>query len=97
VSVLAFIVGSLFVLSNDADINANVIGASGEAATLTAFIGILTIIASAVFFILTINHGHTDIESMIRKDENKHEDMNKQHIIQNELEEKYELDRHKKY
>jgi hypothetical protein len=87
ISVLAFITGALFVLSNDADITANVVGASGEGATLTAFIGILIIIGSAAFFVLTINH---DMESLVRKNEHTHEDLTKEEKIQKELEEKYD-------
>lgn len=89
VSVLAFIAGALFVLSNDADITANVIGASGESATLTAFIGILVIIASSVFFVLTVNHGEHDIESLVHKNENLHDDLSRQQKAEAELKDKY--------
>jgi len=89
VALLSFIAGAAFILSNNSDMTANVIGASGESATLTAFIGLMIIIASSVFFILTINHGNPDIETMVRRDDNKHEDLNKEEKLKGEIEEKY--------
>lgn len=89
VAVLSFIAGALFVLSNDADITANVVGASGEGATVTALIGILIIIASAGFFVMTVQHGKADIETLVHRNDNKHTDLNKEHILKNEIEDKY--------
>ena len=55
ISAVTFIAGGAFVLSNSSDINANVIGASGTGATITAVVGIVLVVASAGFFVLTMN------------------------------------------
>ncbi len=54
-SIIGFFVGAFFVLSNSADVTANVIGASGESAGLTAVLGIVLLVASAGVFILMIS------------------------------------------
>ncbi len=55
-SIVGFFAGAFFVLSNDADITANVIGASGPNTGLTAILGIVLIVASAGLFITGVSN-----------------------------------------
>lgn len=78
-----FAAGAFFVLANTQDITANVIGASGPEATMTAVTGIALIVASAGFFVFVINHGDTHLERLIRetKDaENVQHEVEKQEV-----------------
>ena len=88
VSSFAFVLGAIFVLSYPADVTANVIGASGPAAGTTVVIGLVLVIASAAFFILTINHGDTYLERLVRETKNSEEIKSK--VDEHETKEKYE-------
>jgi len=73
----AFILGALYIFSEGASINANVIGAGSSDGGLTAIFGIIMIIGSIGLFIVSMhstdNHA-LDLERLIRK--NKfHEDI----------------------
>jgi hypothetical protein len=93
IATFTFVVGAFFVLANTKDITANVIGASGPGATLTAVTGLILIIASAGFFVFIINHGDTHLERMIRETKD-HEDINVVKEI-GELDAKEKYDQHR--
>lgn len=73
IATATFAAGAFFVLANTKDITANVIGASGPGATLTAVTGIVLIVASAGFFVFTINHGDTHLERLVRETKDREE------------------------
>jgi hypothetical protein len=54
-SMSAFVVGSIFVFSDNASITANVIGATGNDAGFTAMIGIGMIVAAIGLFIVSMH------------------------------------------
>jgi len=54
-SIIGFFAGAFFVLSTDADITANVIGASGPSTGITAIAGIALLVASAGLFIIGVS------------------------------------------
>jgi hypothetical protein len=61
VSAMTFIIGGLFVISNAPDITANVIGASGPEAGLVSIFGIVILVASGIYFMMTAS-----LDDMIR-------------------------------
>jgi len=67
-SIAGFFAGAFFVLSNDADITANVIGASGPSSGIAAVAGIALIVVSAGLFIT----GISNLESLAAKSNYKH-------------------------
>jgi hypothetical protein len=70
-----FLIGALFVMSDGASINANVVGASGGNASVTSIMGLLIIVGSIGLFIISMHHAdHStlDIERQVRQS-NHHE------------------------
>jgi hypothetical protein len=94
IATVTFVVGAFFVLANTKDITGGVIGATGPGGTVTAITGLILIIASAGFFVVTINHGekseNIELESLIRKTKN-HEDISiAQEIRKRDTKDKYD-------
>jgi hypothetical protein len=80
-SASAFLLGAVYVLSDGASINANVIGASGGSAGLAAIIGMFMIIGAIGLFIVSMHssENHTiDLERMIRRGKH-HEELSGEH------------------
>jgi hypothetical protein len=79
-SVGAFIIGTAYMFSDGASIDANVIGASGSSAGVASVIGIFLVIGAIGLFIITMsstdNHS-IKLEQLIRRTKN-HEDLNAQ-------------------
>ncbi len=93
IATVTFVLGAFFVLANTKDITGAVVGATGPGGTITAITGLLLIIASAGFFVFTINHGDTHLERLLRETKD-HEDLTvQQKIREQEALEKYD---HKK-
>ncbi len=70
ISSLTFVLGALFVVSDSASFTANVIGGSGDpSATLASIIGMFMIMASGVFFILTLSMDQVELERLIHKND----------------------------
>ncbi|MGV8150853.1 MAG: hypothetical protein ACP5NV_03945 [Candidatus Woesearchaeota archaeon] len=88
IATATFVLGAFFVLANTKDITANVIGASGPGATITAVTGIILIIASAGFFVFAINHGDTHLERLVR--ETKDTEEIKTQVEEQKAKEKYD-------
>ena len=79
-SMSAFILGALYVFSDGASINANVVGASGSDAGITSIMGIVMIIGAMMLFIVSMNSTDNHsirLEQMIRRTKH-HEDLNAQ-------------------
>ena len=76
VSLSAFILGTIFVFSDGAGLTANVIGASGDNAGVTALIGIAMIIGAIGLFIVSMygtdNHS-IKLEQLLRRTRNHEE------------------------
>jgi hypothetical protein len=71
-----FILGTLYIFSDGASITANVIGASGGSAELTATIGLFMIIGSIGLFIVSMHntdHRSIDLERLIRRTKDHHD------------------------
>ena len=75
IATFTFIVGGFFVLANTQGITGAVVEATGPGGTVTALTGLLLIIASAGFFVFTINYGDTHLERLVRETK-EHEDVN---------------------
>ena len=70
VSSLTFVLGVLFVVSDNVSFTGNVIGASGDpGATLASIIGMFMIMASGVFFIMTLSMDHLELERLVHKND----------------------------
>ena len=93
ISAGTFILGAAYILSDTSSVTADVIGAGGDGGSLASIIGIVMIVASAIFFMLTINHGDYKLETLVRKDDNKHEEIRAE-IDKKEIEEKYKQEHH---
>ena len=61
VAACTFILGSAYVLADQASVTANVVGYSGSAYAIGSVIGLFLIIASAAFFMITI-HSNIDMD-----------------------------------
>ena len=77
----AFILGAVYVLSDGASINANIIGASGGSAGLASIIGMVMIIGAIGLFIVAMHNTDNhplDLERLIRKGK-FHEELSGEH------------------
>ena len=90
VSAGALILGAVFVLSDDASINANVIGYSGGGPALASIIGIFLIVLSGAFFIFIASKKDVELERLALHTESKHEDLVKSEIDKQDQKDKYE-------
>ena len=52
----AFVLGSLYVLSDGASVTANVVGSSGGNTSLTSIMGIIIVVGSIGLFIVSMHH-----------------------------------------
>ncbi len=86
VSAITFVLGGVFVMSDQAGITANVIGYSGVDAGFTSVMGIALIIASAAFFIFTLEN-QIQHERHVRM-KNDHDAQAENAVYQNELSQK---------
>ena len=91
-SAAAFILGGLYVFSDGASINANVIGASGSDAGLVSIVGIVMVIGAIGLFISSMeqptNHGIA-LERLVHETKNT-ESINKSSRVRNQKDEEYE-------
>lgn len=87
----AFVLGTLYVFSDSASMTANVIGASGGSAGLTAIAGVSMIIGAIGLFIVSINSTDirsVDLERLIRRTKD-HSDLNAEPLPSSRDEERY--------
>ena len=94
VSAVTFILGALYIFSDSAGITANVVGSSSSQQGFTAIVGLVVLVASAVFFVHAINTHDVALETLIRRSDNKHDEI-RTHMQTQELEEKYRQDNYK--
>ncbi len=88
-SMSAFLIGTVYIFSDGAGITANVIGASGTSAGISAVIGLFMIIFAMGLFIVSrdnTDHRSIDLERLIRGTKD-HKDLNSNHTIQSTEEE----------
>jgi len=92
ISLGVFILGAIFVLSDSASINANVVGASDTSAGIASIVGLIMIITAVGLFAVSIQHRHddTELEQLVRGNksktyikpedsDNKYEEITKEH------------------
>jgi hypothetical protein len=103
VSAIMFFVGATYMFSDSASITANVVGSSDSTTGLTGIIGLIILIASGLFFLLSLtisneslrgsSLGNVELERLVRRNDNRHDEIKSQthaRMDEQDLKEKYD-------